>query len=213
MGLLDSLTGGGSDSSGDIKKYHRKARKDLKPYRKLGKWAIPQAKETDITGGAGEFLNKMKTYGQDFQVNPDDPMFKFRMDQGEKGVNRFMASRGLYNSRAGLNVLQDTGQRISAEESQGQYQRGYGQLMDSFNMATTLGRDKFSKLYNLLGIGSGAAGTSASQAMQTGANLSSSQMAQGQSRTNFISDLMGMGTNLASLWGMGAFSNGGMFSK
>jgi hypothetical protein len=49
--------------------------------------------------------------------------------------------------------------------------------------------------------------------MQTGTNLANIDMTQGQGRTNFISDLLGMGTNLGSLWGMGAFSNGGMFSK
>ncbi|GAF88957.1 unnamed protein product, partial [marine sediment metagenome] len=106
-------------------------------------------------GGAGEFLDQLKTYGQDFQVNPDDPMFKFRMEQGEEGADRFLASRGLYDSRAALNALQDTGQRISAEESQNQYQRGYGQLIDSFNMASTLGQNEFSSLFNLLGVGSG----------------------------------------------------------
>jgi len=115
MGLFDMhkslFDTGAGDAAKTMKDMWKKGRKDLRPYMKLGKWAMPGIKDLDITGGAGEFLNKLKTFGQDFRVNPEDPMFKWRMSEGEKGVDRFTASRGLYNSRAALNALQETGQR------------------------------------------------------------------------------------------------------
>jgi len=192
MSLFDADAG---KAAGAIKDYYKKSRKDLMPYMELGQWAIPGVKETDITGGAGEFLNKLKNFGSTFQVNPEDPTYKFRVGEAEKGVNSFLASRGLYNSRAGLNALQETTTQIGAEEAQNQYNRGYQNILDSFNLASSLGQSQFSKLYNLLGVGANAAGQSASSAMQAGQGIANATIAGGQAKTGLVSDLIGLGGN------------------
>jgi len=193
MGLFDADAGKAAKA---MKKMWRVGRKDLEPYRKLGEWTMDPIKDVDITGGAGEFLNQLKNYGQNFQVNTQDPAYQWRLGEATKGVDQFLASRGMYNSRAGLNALQDTTNQLTAEESEKQYTRGYGQLLDSFNMASSLGQSEFSKLFNLLGVGAGAAGSSASNAIQAGGNIASSILGGGQAKTGLISDLMGIGGNL-----------------
>ena len=179
---------GDSGAGSDLKKYFNMARKDLEPYRNLGPWAIPQIKDLDVTGGAGNILDALKS--DSFKFNPDDPSYQFRLGEAQEGVDKFLSSRGLYNSRAGLNALLKERNRLSSEE----VDRQYGRQVDMFNMSRMLGSDRFNKLFNLLNVGSGAAGASANAALQTGGNMATVSMQNAANRMSFISDLLGLGT-------------------
>jgi len=196
MGLFDS---GAGDAAKALKKYFNMSAQFLEPYRNLGEWSIEPIKGVDPTGGAGQFLDKLKNYGENFKVNTEDPTYKFRTSEAEKGVNRFLASRGLFNSRPGLNALQQSTNQITAEEAQNQYNRGYQQITDSFNMANTLGQEQFSKLFNLLNVGSGAAGQTSNAALQTGSGIANAKLQGGASQLGFVSDLLGLPVNFLTL--------------
>lgn len=82
----------------------------------------------------------------------ETPNYKYQQQQGEQALNRNLAARGMYNSRAGVNALSDFNQSLSAQES-----------------------DKtFNRLSTLANYGMGAAANVGNYNMTTGANISNS---------------------------------------
>lgn len=53
----------------------------------------------------------------------NSPLYKFRRQEGERAINRQLASRGLYNSGAGLETLARFGAQLEGEESEKVYSR------------------------------------------------------------------------------------------
>ncbi len=64
-----------------------------------------------------------------------DPGYQWQQQQGEKAVNRALAARGMYNSRAGVNALSDFNQNLNADT----YQR---QVNNLYNLSNLAGHDQ-----------------------------------------------------------------------
>ena len=53
----------------------------------------------------------------------ESPLYKWRIEQGKKQINQSLASRGQYNSGAGLQLLSDFYNRTGAQETDKRYNR------------------------------------------------------------------------------------------
>ena len=183
-----------------------RARAAFAPYSELGKSAIPGLMGVDPTGGAGKLMQQLEDLGGGFKFDPENPMYKFKQAETEKGINRSLASRGLYNSRAGINALSEANTRLVAEETEKQYGRQYGRLTDLFNMSRDLGSSRYGKQLDMTNIGMGAAGMTGQAAMRTGQGigqaygnlgkgLAGTAMATGQAQSDMWSGLGNMPLN------------------
>ena len=86
------------------------------------------------------------------QFDPNDPVFKFKQQQGEEAINRSLAARGLHNSSAGINALADFNMGLIAEDADkqysrnvGDYNRDYGRASDIYGMETDQYESVFDK--------------------------------------------------------------------
>lgn len=187
-GAMSMLSGmkGSSDAKAMTNKgirFQKKMYKDykdmMKKYRKLGKLGIE-----DLKGGAGDtsemrdIMAQLKDFGKGFEISgkfdPDDPTYQFKKEQQEKGINQYLASRGLYNSRPGLNLLDQSNRALIADESQRQYQRrtedynrGYGNLMDLLNISKTAAGIDYNRALDMIKLGQGATSSVGGAGMQT----------------------------------------------
>ncbi len=115
MGLFGDIFGGGKESEGaergeDLSRQaYEDIRKDTKPYRQLGRRAIRRLEDTYITGK------------RPFTASPG---YDFRRQEGERAIDRMMASRGLYGSGARGRALTRYSDDLAAEE----YERGFNRL-------------------------------------------------------------------------------------
>jgi hypothetical protein len=95
-----------------------------------------------------------------------DPGYNWQQQQGEKAVNRALAARGMYNSRAGVNALSDFNQNLNADT----YQR------------------QVNNLYNLSNLGRGASSTGASLNQNSAINTGNTLMNTGQLVANGLTN-------------------------
>jgi hypothetical protein len=87
-----------------------------------------------------------------------NPGYNWQKQQGEEAVNRALAARGMYNSRAGVNALSDFNQNLNANTYQQQV----------------------NDLYNLSNLGRGASATGASLNQGSATNVGNTLMNTGQ---------------------------------
>lgn len=108
-------------------------REDQEPWRKAGAGALTELGNADF---------KRDFSANDFQT---DPGYQFRMDQGQKALERSAAARGGLQSGGTLKALTNYGQNVASSEYQNAYNR--------FNAD----RDRrFGRLSNIAGMGQGA---------------------------------------------------------
>ena len=147
----------------------------------------------DRTGGAGRYMGDLESLIKDFKFDTNDPAYRYKTEESEKSINKALAARGLYDSRAGVNMLTDSDRAITADEYDKQYNRKYGGLTDLFKMSGSLGETGYQSLLDAVKVGSGAGATAGSLGNSAAANLTS---AYGQmSQAGAMDD-----ANKASLW-------------
>lgn len=106
--------------------------------------------------GGGELLPTVPTLAQDInmQWDPDDPVYKYKQEQLAEQVNKQLASRGLYDSRAGLDVLSDATMNLASSEIDKQYSRAVGErdyltqtAADQYSLGAQRGQTLYDRLY------------------------------------------------------------------
>ena len=111
MSLFGDIFGGGKEAEGakEASRLQRKAYRDTAPYREAGKAAIERLQDVYITGE------------QPYTVSPG---YDFRREEGLRGLDRFLAARGLGRSgravRGGARYLDE----LAAQE----YEQGFNRL-------------------------------------------------------------------------------------
>ena len=138
---------------------------DLKNY---GFTPMGQSSTTTDTAGLNSYVDKlMATQAATDQANPlygsllksfsmedyqADPGYQFRLSEGNKALERALASRGMYASMnpAAAKALQDYGQQSASQE--------YGSAYDRYNINQG---NIYNRLANIAGIGQTAVGTQA----------------------------------------------------
>lgn len=189
-GILKSLltiggaVGGGIMSNNAMQDSIDKAQKYYKPYYDLGVSNIPALNAADPTGGAGQFMDQLKSYGTNFKFDTTNPAYTQKLKLAQEANDKALAARGMFNSRAGLNLQDETARNVQAQEYEAQYNRGYQNLMDLFKMSSALGGTNYGKLLDMVKIGSGAS-----------SSAGAASVAGGQSEANLWSGLGAMPMN------------------
>jgi hypothetical protein len=166
------------------------------------------ANGVDPTGGAGEFMDRLKNMtgpnlpqlnlGQfSFQFDPNDPTYQYRQQQMQKTIDQAAAARGNYNSRAAINALSEGNMALTADESERQFGRalaGYGT-----NRETALSQ---------YGADYGRATDIFNQERGNVTDLYNMAMQQGSANYSSIIDMLKIGQGSAHSAGQGAIATG-----
>lgn len=202
----DLLRGASDQSLRDIGAERERSMGTLTPYTQLGTMAASQLANPDAMRFTAPTMADVE----------HDPGYQFRLQQGQKALERSAAARGTLLTGGTLKSLTDFGQGLASQEYQNVYNRRLGESQDTFG-----------RLSSLLNFGYGAQ----TQENQTGLNyadlLSRTRLAgagyAGQGLTDaanaqaagrvaganaYSGVLSGIGNNiqdLATLYGVGAF--------
>jgi len=164
MGLFGDIFGGGEASKGASRgaDLADRAYQETAPYRQIGREAIDRLRGTYLTGEI---------------PYTESPGYEFRRGEGQKAIDRMMASRGLYGSGRRGKALSRFADDLATQE----YDQG------------------FNRLAALAGVGQTGQQMGAQALGQQGAY----EMAGGQARQSGYDRSSGAGINtLAGLWGM-----------
>lgn len=162
-------------------KMYQQTRSDQEPWRQTGIKALTGLENTDF----------QKDFGmENFQ---QDPGYQFRMNEGQKALERSAAARGGLNSGATLKALSRYGQDFASNE--------YGKAYDRFNAD----RDRrFGRLSSLAGVGQTATGALGQAGQNYATNVGNNTMgaanaagAAGISSANQIGNTL---SNLGKNW-------------
>lgn len=123
----------------------------------------------------------------------ESPLYRWQQQQGEQGINRAMAARGMYNSSAATNQLSRFNTQLGAEETERQYGRIAGlvsQGQTGVNNYMTSGQNTSNALANVYA--------------NLGNQLGNNAMIQGQQRAELIGQTSG---NLMDIYSQYQFQN------
>lgn len=168
------------------KQIYDQQRADQEPYRQAGMGALSQMQDPSFQHNFGM---------SDYQA---DPGYQFRLDQGQKALERSAAARGGLQSGGTLKGLTDYAQGMASQEYQGAY-----------NRFTNNQNNRFGRLSTIAGMGQGAnsANAAAGQnyAGQVGGNMTGVGNAQGAasiaSGNTWGNTLSGLGSGLGKSFG------------
>jgi hypothetical protein len=160
---------------------YNQTRQDQMPWLNAGKDAL------------GQIQSQMPDLSRSFSMADfqNDPGYAFRMQEGQKAIERSAAARGGGNSGATMKALNAYNSGQASQEYQGAY--------DRFNNDRT---QRFNKLASLAGLGQTAAGVDASAGASSAANISSNTLSAGNASAassiaqgNAINSAIGNGMN------------------
>ena len=143
---------------------YEQSRQDFAPYRDAGSGALNQLSElaSQAPEVAPEYSYKDFNYQQ-------DPGYQFRLDEGNKAIDRAAAARGGYDSGSTLKALTKYGQDYATNDYAGAKDRyntdrnfDYNAFSDIWNRKTQGKNDQFNMLQNIASMGSGATNNLAS---------------------------------------------------
>lgn len=168
------------------KQMFEEQRQDAAPWRQAGSAALSQMQNPDF--------QKDFTMA-DFQA---DPGYQFRMQEGQKALERSAAAKGGLNSGATLKALSRYSQGVASDEYQNAYNR--------FNNDRTT---RFNRLSSIAGAGQTAntqlsqAGTSmANQISSNTTNMGNAQAAGQMAMANQQNNMIGQGLTLGAMYMM-----------
>lgn len=157
-----------------------------------------------------DLLSQMQAGRFDAQVDPQalasDPGFQFRLEQGQRALERSAAARGGLNSGGTLQSLARYSQGLASDEFQNAWQR-----------SRASGMDRFGRLAQMAGMGQGSAQSLGAMGGQHAGQMSNLYGAVGNAQAagrmgvaNAISGGFQTLGNLAQMGGMGGGGFGGM---
>jgi Chaperone of endosialidase len=161
-------------------KMYDQSRKDMEPWRQAGQNALGQ-----ITGDMGN-LTKSFTLN-DFQ---QDPGYQFRMQEGQKAIERGAAARGGLMGGRALKEISRYGQDFASNE----YNNAYNRVNNDRDQ-------RFNKLSSLAGVGQTSASQIANSGMQAGQQVAQNQIGIGNAQA---ANIMGQQNRLQGMIGQGA---------
>jgi hypothetical protein len=193
---IDAAKDTSKDSIAFQKYMYDQAVNNYAPFRQLGLDNISALNSASATGDSGKYISELESLGKNFTFDATDPAYTQKMKLATEANDKALASRGMYNSRAGLNLQDETTRNIQASEYDKQFNRKYGTISDLFNMTNKNAATDYSKLLDMVKIGSGAASSAGSAATNLGSSVASTygqlannELQSGQSTASLFSGL------------------------
>lgn len=196
--LFGSLFGASKAANAQVKsaqiaadtqlKMYDQSRADLAPWRGAGGGAVGQMSELLMPGGFADQQYDPATFAQ-------DPGYQFRLEEGQKALERSASSRGQTLSGGALKSLAGYSQGMASQEYGKAYERWNNQRLQKWNM-----------LQGVANMGMGAAGQTVQAGSSAANQISEAQMgagnAQGAAYMNMGNAISGAGNNLSQLYMM-----------
>ena len=114
---------GAVSNIGTLFGFSKRAIESLSPTAETGRRALEMQKIYTGVATDEEISNFQETYGDPFDFQKS-PLYEFQLKEQEEAITRMQKQRGTFLSGAGARELLERGtQRLSAEESQRQYER------------------------------------------------------------------------------------------
>ena len=164
----------------------QQGREDMKPWLTQGQKSLSQLGA--LTQPGGELMRRwsQSDLGQ-------DAGYQFRLGEGERGINRAMAARGMAVSGPAMRELARLNQGMASEEAMNAFNRQQSQNQNIFNMLSSLANTGQVTGNQLAAAGSQYAGNVASNLSQAANARASQYAAQAQAKQNMLGDLLGIG--------------------
>lgn len=169
---------------------YEQQRKDVAPWREIGIQAL-------------ESLNRGIESGQfdpgSFSFNFEaDPGYQFRLQEGQKAMDRSAAARGNLLSGGQAKALTQYNQGMASQE----YGNAFNRAMQRHSVESARKGDEFNRLATMAGVGQ-----TASQQMQAAGNVYGQQVGQGNLNIGnaYANNALNQGNIQANL--MGAYGN------
>ncbi len=123
-----SQTGAADRATGVQSAEYQQTRKDQAPWREAGEGAL------------GKINANMDDYTKNFSMADfqKDPGYQFRMDEGNKAIERSAAAKGGLNSGGTMKALTRYSQGVASDEYQSAYNRFNTDRSNSFNRLASL---------------------------------------------------------------------------
>lgn len=167
---------------------YNQSRADMQPWQEVGRNSLQDLNR--LVNGDGSPLTRSFTLA-DFQ---QDPGYQFRMDQGQKALERSAAARGGLNSGATMKALARYGQDYASNE----YQNAYNRFNNDRDQ-------RFNKLMSLSGMGQNASGQMGGTSMQFGqqvgdmyTNMGNAAAANSMAKMNRMGNTISQGARLGA---------------
>lgn len=159
---------------------YEQGRADQQPWREAGAKSL-----SELSGQMGDLTRKFTL--SDFQA---DPGYQFRMDEGQKALERSAAAKGGLMGGGTMKALSRYGQDFASNE----YTNAYNRFNNDRDQ-------RFNKLSSLAGVGQSSAAQIAGQGMQAGQQVAQNQIGVGNAQA---ANVMGQQNRLGSMIGQGA---------
>ena len=174
--------------------------KNMAPWLQAGQGAITSLSDMVKNGGFPD-------WNQTFQAptaatEQNDPGYQFRLQQGQKALERSAASRGNLLTGGTAMAEQRYGQDYASNEYSNVYNRALGQYQMGYNQFEQNQANKFNRYASLAGVGQTAAGQLSQAGQSAAGNVSNILLGSG---AQIGSDLQNAAAARAS--GYNAFGN------
>lgn len=156
---------------------YEQTRTDLAPWREIGEQALYQYADElriPVPGATGP-----STFESGFETSPG---YQFRLDEGQKAIERSASARGVLGSGGTQKALTRYAQGVASDE--------YGSYMNRLAGAAGIGQTATTQTAQF---GAGAAGALGQAELQAGQARASGYLGQGQAAQQAISGIQGLG--------------------
>lgn len=241
IGAATSLLGGSSQSKGissaanasnaqaaadrELQRYIYETNRAMnEPWRAGGTDAVMNLRHYLMASGLdSSLLDAYEAKPFDFQA---DPGYQFRLNEGQRGLERSAAARGGYLSGNALKGLNQYNQNFASNEYNNAFNRWSANTTNEFNRHNTTQSNQFNKLASLAGLGQSAVGqvgnagaqyanASSNSGWNNANNQANAAMAQGNVNSSMyggIGNALAYGLNRgvgSGLFGGGSDGGGG----
>lgn len=140
-----------------------------------------------------------------------DPGYQFRMQEGQKAIDRSAAARGMNQSGATLKAMARFGQNLGSSEYNNAYNRFNQDYSNSYNRFNSDQDRKFNRVGNIANMGLSANQSMNGLSTNFGNSMANNAMALGNAQASYE---MNKGNTMKDLWEMGGqafgtFATGG----
>lgn len=150
------------DSNSTLKGVYDKALSVTDPYTTAGSKAV---------GTLSSYLDPNGEFNQKFQFSQDDPGYQFRLQEGQKALQRSKAAQGAVRGGGVLKALSRYGQGMASQEYQNAFDRFQSDRAQRFGMLSDLAKTGQTSAAQAIGAGN-AYGAGVSNNNMAGAEYS-----------------------------------------